>query len=326
MRTFAVKHLDKHIVDQSRSGGIFTAISDFFLKNDGVIYGCVLDENLRAIHVRAIDENTRNRMRGSKYVQSDMRDVFPQVKLDLDSGKPVLFTGTSCQIAGLKGFLQKKYENLLCIDIVCHGVPSPLIWGNYLKWQGNVQEVDFRNKQKYGWRDHVETLVTDKKSIDSRVWTNIFYSHNALRPSCYECPFKSIYHPGDITIADYWGIEKAAPEFDDNKGVSLVMVNSEKGELWFDKTKEYTIWKETRIEDSMQPPLIAPFPKPKTREQFWEDFYNREFSYIAKTYGGELTRVMKVAQKIKNLSRKHWVDKTDRQKKLKFSLIFVKII
>ena len=107
-----------------------------------------------------------------------------------------------------------------------------------------------------------------------------------LRPSCYECPYKSTIHPGDITIADYWGIESAAPEFDDNKGVSLVLVNNETGEKTLDEVKDRLVWKKTRIEDSMQPPLKAPFPKPETREQFWKDFEIRDFSYITKKYGG----------------------------------------
>ena len=107
-----------------------------------------------------------------------------------------------------------------------------------------------------------------------------------MRPSCYECPYKSVIHPGDITIADYWGIEKAAPEFDDNKGVSLVLVNSELGENVFDQVENQLIWKQTKLEDSLQPPLKAPFPKPKNRKMFWNDFKNKSFEYVAKKYGG----------------------------------------
>ena len=135
----------------------------------------------------------------------------------------------------------------------------------------------------------------------------IFYGHNVLRPSCYECPYKSVMHPGDITIADYWGIENAAPELDDNKGVSLVLVNNETGEKILDEVKDKIIWKETRIEDSLQPPLKAPFPKPETREQFWKDFETRDFSYITKKYGGSgfkngMKRFLgKVKRKLKRL-------------------------
>ena len=132
-----------------------------------------------------------------------------------------------------------------------------------------------------------ETLCFENgKSTSSRVFKELFYGHTVLRPSCYECPYKSVIHPGDITIADYWGIEKAAPEFDDNKGVSLVLVNNEAGEKNFEKVKKRLIWKQTKLEDSMQPPLKAPFPKPDNREQFWSDFENKSFEYVAKKYGG----------------------------------------
>ena len=120
------------------------------------------------------------------------------------------------------------------------------IWEAYLRWQehkmhSKVASVDFRNKKDFGWHDHVETLCFENgKSTSSRVFKELFYGHTVLRPSCYECPYKSIMHPGDITIADYWGIEKAAPEFDDNKGVSLVLVNNEAGEKIFEKVKKET--------------------------------------------------------------------------------------
>lgn len=119
-----------------------------------------------------------------------------------------------------------------------------------------------------------------------RIFKNLFYGHTVLRPSCYECPYKSVQHPGDITIADYWGIEKAAPEFDDNKGVSLVLVNNEVGESAFDTVKCQLLWKQTKLQDSLQPPLKAPFPKPENREEFWRDFRCKSFKYIAKKYAG----------------------------------------
>ena len=301
MLVYAVKHINEIVRSNSRSGGIFTALSDLVLDADGVVYGCVLDEALKAIHVRTENKDMRDKMRGSKYVQSSLGDTFINVKKDLDEKKKVLFSGTSCQVAGLKSFLGKTYDNLLCVDIVCHGVPSPLVWEKYKEWQGNVRSVDFRNKNKYGWRAHVETLTTSHGVIDSRVWTTIFYGHNVLRPSCYECPFKSIHHPGDITIADYWAIEKAAPEFDDNKGVSLVLVNTDNGVKWFEKAKDTVIWKQTNIEDSMQPPLIAPFPKPEDREKFWKDIHEKRFSYIAKKYGGQVPLWKKIARRVKRI-------------------------
>lgn len=289
---FAVKHKDEGIRAASRSGGIFTALSDLTLANSGIVYGCALTKEFTAVHIRAEGSEERNRMRGSKYIQSKLGDTFKNVQKDLDAGKSVLFSGTSCQVAGLKRFLGKEYDNLFCVDIVCHGVPSPVVWKKYLQWQeqrsrGKAIKVDFRNKKEFGWHAHIETVWFDnQKCVSSPVFKNLFYGHMILRPSCYECPYKSIMHPGDITIADYWGIEKAAPEFDDNKGVSLVLVNNEAGEKALELVKDKLVWKQTELKNSMQPPLKAPFPKPENREQFWDDFQSKSFKYVATKYGG----------------------------------------
>lgn len=291
-KVYAVQHKDEEVRAASRSGGIFTAISDYILSQGGAVYGCVLVNDFKAIHVRADSKDGRDRMRGSKYIQSSMSDTYKDVRKDLLSDRRVLFSGTSCQVAGLKSFLGKEYSNLLCIDIVCHGVPSPAVWKKYLEWQekkthGKTVTVDFRNKKDFGWRDHKEKLSMDNGQIvNSTVFTSIFYSHLALRPCCYECPYKSIMHPGEITIADYWGIEKAAPEFDDNKGVSLVLVNNDEGEKVFEIVKNVVRWKQTRIEDSMQQSFRAPYPMPVNRNKFWNDFLNRDFEYISRKYGG----------------------------------------
>lgn len=291
-KVYAVQHKSEHVRAASRSGGIFTAVSDWILTQNGVVYGCVLDERFRAVHIRTECKGERDRMRGSKYIQSKLGDTCKNVRKDLSNGRIVLFTGTSCQVAGLKQYLGKEYENLLCVDIVCHGVPSPKVWDAYLLWQekknkSKIKAVDFRNKKDYGWRAHMETLSFQNGQISSsKAFTNLFYGHSILRPCCYECPYKSTMHPGDITIADYWGIEKAAPEFDDNIGVSLVLVNNENGERVFEVVKTDINWKETRLADSMQPPLKAPFPEPDNRVIFWSDFSSRSFDYVAKKYAG----------------------------------------
>ena len=291
-KVYAASHKDEETRAASRSGGIFTALSDEVLSNGGVIYGCILNNDFTAIHTRAEDSEERNLMRGSKYIQSRLGDIFKLVKKDLDSGKKVLFSGTSCQVAGLKRFLMTEYKNLLCVDIVCHGVPSKKIWSEYLRWiekknRSKIESVNFRNKQNFGWRSHVETIhLKNGKVFHSNIFAKLFYSHYILRPSCYECAYKSLLHPGDITIADYWGIENAAPEFDDNKGVSLILINSIKGEDAFEMVKNQVTWKQTKLEDSLQPPLKAPFPKPENREQYWKDFKNNTFEYVIKKYCG----------------------------------------
>ena len=160
-KVFAARHKDEEVRAASRSGGIFTALSDTVFEKGGVVYGCVLDKRMHAVHVRATNEAIRDLMRGSKYIQSQMGDSFKSIKSDLEAGRHVLFSGTSCQVAGLKRFLGKEWNNLLCVDIVCHGVPSPNVWKEYLKWQeskknNKIIKVDFRNKRDYGWREHIE--------------------------------------------------------------------------------------------------------------------------------------------------------------------------
>lgn len=305
-RTYAVKHKKKTIRMASRSGGVFTALSDKVLYGNGVIYGCVMENNTVAVHIRAESGEKRDLMRGSKYIQSDLRNVFKQIQKDLINGKEVLFSGTSCQVAGLKRFLGKEFENLILVDIVCHGVPSPLVWKKYLEWQetnngSKVVSVDFRNKIDFGWKAHRESLYLENgKRIDSEVFKNLFYGHRILRPACYQCPYKDIIHPSDITIADYWGIQGILPSFDDNKGVSLVLINNEKGQRFFETITEQIEFEETRIEKSMQPPLQAPFSKPINRDEFWRDLRANSFSEIVSKYG-TVSKTLLVKRRIKKI-------------------------
>ena len=305
-KVYAVKHKNLDIRMSSRSGGIFTALSDLILSQGGVIYGCVLDEEFQALHIRADSAEKRNAMRCSKYIQSDLRDTFNEAKRDLDSGIKVLFSGTSCQITGFKTFLGKDYDNLTCVDIVCHGVPSNLVWSEYIKWQeknnhGKCTEAAFRNKKDYGWNSHVETLRIGNKVVNSRIYAELFCNHNILRPSCFKCPYKNILHPADITIADYWGIDKAAPGFNDNKGVSLVLINNDKGYNFFQYIVDDIDNRECRIEDSLQPPLQGNYDVPGAREKFWKDFYKYPFGIVVSKYykNGmlfKLNRIVKMAK------------------------------
>lgn len=307
---YAVKHNNNDVRMNSRSGGIFTSISDYFLDENGVVYGCVLDSDFRAVHVRATTPEERNQMRGSKYIQSSMGEMFKLVRKDLDEGRKVLFSGTSCQIAGLQRFIGKDESKLFCVDIVCHGVPSPKVFHAYLKWQEKKAKskcvgIDFRNKVDFGWDSHIETLqFANGKKIHNEIFKNLFFEHHCLRPSCYECHYKSVTHPGDITIADYWGIDSAAPGFNDNKGVSLVLVNNSRAKELFDKLVDIES-RECRIEDSMQLALIAPVSAPDDRSQFWKDFENKKFDYIAAKYGKNdiLHRVKHMGKRILGVSK-----------------------
>lgn len=296
LKVYAVKHKDFDTRINSMSGGIFTALSDLILRENGVVYGCVLTQSFEVLHIRAENIEDRNKMRGSKYVQSDMKDCFKSVLCDLNSNKKVLFSGTSCQVAGLKAFLKVPYDNLLCVDVLCYGVPSPKIFKSYLAWQeqknkGKCIYFEFRNKKDFGWDLHFETLMIKKKNnkkikINSRIFRTFFFSHNIIRPACHKCPYKDILHPSDITIADYWGIDKAIPNFNDNKGVSLVLINNKKGQEVFENVKNDIVYKESKIEDCMQQTLIRPSDISGNRTEFWEDYKNINFNKMTKKYGG----------------------------------------
>ncbi len=308
---YAVKHKNPDVRMNSRSGGFFTALSDFVLNQGGVVYGCVLTDEFEAVHVRADNSEMRDSMRGSKYVQSRMNDVFFNIKRDLqDSRRWVLFTGTPCQVSGLKGFLDDDYDRLILADIVCHGVPSPEIWRQYLAWQeiqnGKCSAVDFRNKKDFGWADHVETLRFGDKTVNSKVFTSIFYGHWALRPCCYQCPFRSLHRVGDVSMADYWEIDRAYPGFNDNKGVSLVFVNNDKGATIFDAIKSDFEWKQTKLEDSVRPSMVHPFPVPKDRNSFWKDFLGGSFKKVAWKYTGDglMPRISRKISKWNNTIKK----------------------
>ena len=292
---YAAKHIDDSERLKSQSGGMFAAISDVVLQDGGVIYGCILNDSFEAVHARTESKAGRDAMRYSKYVQSNMGDCFLKVYEDLKRGKKVLFSGTSCQIAGLQGFLKMKKDvsdtELYTVDIVCHGVPSPRVWRDYLAWEerkkrSRIRNVICRNKVRYGWKSHVVTITWDKgRPVNSRVFPKLFYSHVILRPACYRCPYKDIIHPADITVADYWGIDKALPGFKDDKGVSLVLVNTDKGKELFKRCSGSLIIKKTKLEDSMQQPLIAPYDPPDNRQQFWKDYRSGDFKAVAVKYG-----------------------------------------
>ena len=288
MNAYIVKQKDINSRMKSRSGGVFAAVSDAVLEERGVVYGCALDEQFQAFHKRATTKEERDSFRGSKYVQSDMKDAMKQALEDLKLGKLVLFSGTPCQIAGMKSICPSDCKDkLICMDIVCHGVPSPAVWEAYKtymqkKYHGKITAVDFRNKRNHGWWEHIESVKIHGIEVDSQIYKNLFYEHNILRECCYECPYKSLDRQGDITIADAWGIAKAAPDFDDNQGVSLVLANTAKGQEWLKKAFTSCDYRECNIDDYMQEPFLRSFAKPDDYEQFWENYFSKDFSEIVK--------------------------------------------
>ena len=294
LKVFAFKHKDINVLLRSSSGGAFTAISDTVLDNNGKVCGAVYDNVSRVKHVIGSTKTERNNMCGSKYLQSNLEDIYAKINLELEKGTQVLFTGTPCQIAGLNGYLNgKNADNLITVDLLCHGVVSPKLFLDY------IQYVEINKKKKIirhecrgkhcGWghceRNFFDDGTDDYKSRFSQLHKRLFYSNLALRPSCYKCPFTSLNRESDITIADFWGIDKEIPSFCDKNGVSLILSNTSKGNKIINEINIYGSLHEATIEQAIikQPHLQRPVQKPYKRENFW-DIYLKQGYYHAIKY------------------------------------------
>lgn len=289
---YAVKVKNENVRIRSRSGGAFVALSNFILKQGGIVYGAVLNSSLKTVHFRAETAEDRNKMCGSKYVQSNTLEIWEQLKEDVLSGRLVLFTGTPCQVEAANQYIGKNYENLYLCDFVCHGVPSPKLFESYLsfmqnKFGGKIIGFDFRDKREHTWASHVEkTVFEENRIIYSRRYTNIFYSNNCLRRSCYKCRYTSPDRASDFTIADYWGIDKTAPEFDDGKGISALLIRGEKAKMVLN-----SVMNEIEIVDTSKYPLPhynlkRPTAMPETHDKFFEDMKKHGFGFVSSKYGG----------------------------------------
>lgn len=308
---FGVKHRNLAVRKSSRSGAAFVGFSDIILQRGGIVYGAAMQENFSVKHIRATNMEQRDRIKKAKYVQSNTDGIYPMVEQDLKNGRDVLFSGTPCQIAGLRNYLSDKKtdtEKLVCCDMVCHGVPSPAIWKQYLeyiseRYHGEILEANFRDKD-FGWDSHCESFVVKgkRKKVATREYTDLFYEHIMFRPSCQNCPFANIYRPGDLTMADFWGIEKQGqPGFDDNCGISLVLVNTLRGKEIFEQAKSDFEWFETRVENCIQPTLVRPsIPSPR-REEFWNDYGSMRFDELLKKYTTPQSAVLRVKKEIKKI-------------------------
>lgn len=272
---------NESIRKESSSGGIFSVMADAVIENDGAVFGAAYSEDFLSVHHEcALRKEDLAKFRTSKYVQSSTDDAFSKAKALLDTGKTVLYTGTPCQIAGLRSYFKKEYDNLITQDVICHGVPSPLIWRDYIlyretKARAKVRHVTVRSK-KYGWRSYSFLLCAENgKKYVSRCADDIylrgFLQDIYLRPSCYDCKFRSGKSGSDITIADFWGVENALPELNDDRGVSLILIHSEKGKAFFDQIRQSLIVKETDSSQALKgnPAYYRSPSIPDQRDEFW---------------------------------------------------------
>ena len=282
-KTVVARTIDNKLLEQCSSGGVFTTLARIFIKSNGVVYGVVYDTDFNVVHQRIDSEEDVARLAGSKYVQSFLGDTFQQMKEDLLKGNRVLFCGTPCQVAGLRNYLKKDYEDLYCVDLVCHGVPSPKIWREYLeiitKKHGKVRSVNFRSKCLGYHVSVMEENFSDGRKVLGSARTNmmskIFFRNIADRYSCYNCQFKTISRCSDLTIYDSWHAEKLVPGLkDDDKGYTNVIIQSSKGQYMVDKffkdnitTYDVDTLKAIELDGSMATKSVAMHDKRN-------DFYN----------------------------------------------------
>ena len=235
----AAINLNEEIRLKSSSGGVFTLIAEEILNQGGVIFGATFTDDFKSVQHICVDNSAAlEKLRGSKYVQLNIGSTYKQTKKYLDSGRKVLFTGTPCQIGGLYSYLGKPYDDLYTQDIICHGVPSPMVWEKYLeererKAASKTQRMFFRHK-KYGWKTYAVLFEFTNntayvKSLREDSFMRAFLSNSCLRPSCHNCSFKTMQRQSDITLADFWGVQNVLSKMDDNKGTSLVLVHTDKG-------------------------------------------------------------------------------------------------
>lgn len=297
---YAAKNRTEQVRMTSSSGGLFVPLSDLILSRGGVVYGARFDENHRVVHARAKTREERDLFKSSKYVQSDLNGVFQDIAADLKNGIEVLFSGTPCQAAGLQTYLDKRKidkGSLAVCDFVCHGAPSPLIFEAYQafmeqKYGSKIKSLTFRAKSTIKSTQDMRIAfengtVYQAPSAWEDPYYRMFLNNLILRPSCYQCTFTTTKRASDITLADFWGVEKAFPQFADKKGESLALLNTSKGEALFQAVLPQLEVIEPSLEHCVKgnPNLKHPSSCKQPLEQFWDEYESRGFGFVVQKYG-----------------------------------------
>ncbi|SHI15940.1 Coenzyme F420 hydrogenase/dehydrogenase, beta subunit C-terminal domain [Desulfofustis glycolicus] len=297
-QVYAAWNLDDDIRRQSSSGGVFSVLAGAVLKEGGVVAGAAFAENMVCRHILVDEEIGLASLRGSKYVQSEIpSELFQYIRSLLDHGRHVFFTGTPCQVAGLRNFVVKDFPNLLCADLVCHGVPSPAWFRKFINESQTeskrIINIDFRNKE-IGWNfstAKVKTNYSDGTSLIERWFNNSYmvsFSRDyALRESCYACKFTTTCRQGDLTLADYWKVAMKYPEYDtEDKGTSLVLVNSRKGQAWLTRCQAKLFIGTGDLEHAIlgNPMLVRPASRPIVRNDFYRHASEMSVNQLRRKY------------------------------------------
>ncbi len=305
---YAVINKDKHTLSESTSGGAFSAIAKRLFKNkDAVCYGVAYNKDFDALHMRAESLEETLKFRGSKYLRSNILGIYEGVKQDLKDGKQVLFTGTPCQTAGLSTYLNKDYPNLILVDIICHSNPSPKVFKRYinaleLKQGSKVKSYSFRAKSN-GW-DNLKPIVEyqDGTCEEETTFLTAFLRAIANRPCCYDCKFIKPYNYADITLGDFWGVDKLTNISNYQNGTSLVLLNTAKGQDFFKDIQGLTIYKLDKDIDVFKYNHKKPDNPHRNREKFFEKLDNIKDEKILE-YINKMSRERLVRRIINKLKR-----------------------
>ena len=336
LEVFAAKNPNEEIRKESPSGGIFTMLAEKVIDEGGIVFGACFNNRWEVVHQSAETKKDLAKFRGSKYVQSKVLNTYKEAETQLKLGRKVLYSGTPCQIAGLKRFLRKDYDNLLTIDFICHGVPSPGVFRTYLQNEFNkvaarqgggkntvllpciplvtesdgidckglkINSITFRDKRN-GWKKFGFALVLSEATaegensvllsyspLNKNLFLRGFLRDLYLRPSCYACPTKHLKSGSDITLGDWWGIASLKPDIDDDRGVSAVTVNTEKGQAALHNLKAELHEMPYDALIKYNPALVRSAAVPKNREEF--------FKQDGRTFEGKITALARIPFSLK---------------------------
>lgn len=293
-KAFAAYNKNLEVRFASSSGGLFSVFAEKILDKKGIVYGAAFRNDYQSVkHIRVDSCDSLPLLYTSKYMQSDTENTYLFAERDLKQGKQVLYSGTPCQIGGIRSFLKKDYKNLLLVDFICHGVPSEKIWKIYTdklirRYKHPIDAVNFRSKED-GWKSQLQLQLGDvkiKESSKQNLYYKAFLKNICLRQSCYTCEFKSKNGFSDITIADFWGIKNILPQMDDGKGTSLVLVNSEKGIEFFKSIEENLKYVPVDYEKSIfyNPSRFQSCEYCKARDEYIKKVNDDNFEKLTKAY------------------------------------------
>ena len=340
-KVYACYNKDKDVRLSSSSGAVFSSLAEYVLNKSGIVYGVAMSEDCySAEFIGVTDSEGLTKLRGSKYLQAKVGNTFKSVKKELQAGKLVLFTGTGCQVNGLKTFLGKDYDNLICMDVICHGAPSPALWREYARDQekkmgGKLKEINFRCKDDswvdFGMKEVLSTIPEDsvKKfyiSKDKDPYMQMFLRDYCLRPSCYECVAKK-EKMSDLTVADFWGIKDVAPEMNDGLGTSLVLIRTKKGQEIFNYISCEMKLKEVTYEAGVKgnPAEYKSCIRPSQRDTFFDDMYTMSFEELEEKYAAPIKYSLKtrVKRKVKKIMKSMLRVIGGAESNLEYGLLFV---